>query len=78
MRVRSGDLSELPAVVVASERMDEDAGWKLLEPGELWHVDGDLNVTSATPFERPPAHQLSLEDLTGKAASSQAEKTAHG
>jgi glutamine amidotransferase len=76
MRVRSGELARKPCVVIASERMDDDAGWRLLEPGELVHVDGDLNVTSTTPVDRPPAHQLSLEDLTGKAASSQAEKTA--
>jgi hypothetical protein len=53
--------------------MDEDVGWRLFEPGELLHVDGDLDVTS-TRIDRAPAHQLSLEDLTGKAASSQTEK----
>ncbi len=78
MRVRSGELARKPCVVIASERMDEDAGWRLLEPGELLHVDGDLHVSSTIPFDRPPAHQLSLEDLTGKAASSQTEKTAVG
>jgi glutamine amidotransferase len=61
--------------VIASERMDEDAGWRLLESGELLHVDGDLNVSSTIPFDRPPAHQLSLAALTGKAASSQTEQT---
>ena len=74
MRVRSGELAGLRCAVIASERMDEDAGWRLLEPGELLHIDGDLNVTSTIPFDRPPANQLSLEDLTGKAASSQTEK----
>ncbi len=78
MRVRSGELAGLRSVVIASERMDEDAGWRPLEPGELLHADGDLNVTSTIAFDRPPAHQLSLEDLTGKAASSQTEKTAVG
>ncbi|MGZ4181489.1 MAG: class II glutamine amidotransferase [Solirubrobacteraceae bacterium] len=78
MRIRSGELAGLRSVVIASERMDEDAGWRPLEPGELLHVDGDLSVTSTIPFDRPPAHQLSLEDLTGKAASSQTEKTAVG
>jgi glutamine amidotransferase len=75
MRVRSGELAAMRCVVIASERMDEDAGWRLLQPGELLHVDGDLTVTSMQ-IDRAPAHQLSLEDLTGKAASSQAEKTA--
>jgi len=78
MRVRSGVLAHKPCVVIASERMDDDPGWRLLESGELLHVDADLNVTSTTPVDRPPAHQLSLGDLTGKAASSQAEKTTVG
>jgi hypothetical protein len=30
-------------------------------------------VTITRALERPPAHQLTLEDLTGRAASSQAE-----
>jgi glutamine amidotransferase len=74
MRVRSGELAHVPCVVIASERMDEDAGWRPLQPGELLHVDGDLKISSTTPFDHPPANQLSLEDLSGKAASSQTEK----
>jgi predicted glutamine amidotransferase len=78
VRVRSGDLASRPAVVVASERMDEDAGWRLLEPGELVHVDPDLKVTSTTPLDRPPAHRLTLADLGVKAAASQAPTQQHG
>jgi predicted glutamine amidotransferase len=74
VRVRSGDLANRPAVIVASERMDEDAGWRPLQSGELLHVDPDLKVTITRPLERPPRHQLTLSDLTGKAATSQAEK----
>lgn len=72
VRVRSGDLADRPSVVVATERMDEDPGWRLLEPGQLLHVDPDLHVTSSKVLERPPAHQLTLADLGGKAAASQA------
>jgi len=72
VRVRSGDLASRPCVVVASERMDEDAGWRLLQPGELVHIDPDLRVTSKVALDRPPAHQLTLADLGGKAAASQA------
>src|ERR1700729_4118206 len=43
-RVLSGARASRPAVVVATERMDEDAGWREMEPGELLHVDGSLNV----------------------------------
>ena len=76
VRVRAGDLAARPAVVVASERMDEDAGWRALEPGELLHIDPDLQVTITRALERPPRRQLTLSDLTGKAATSQAEQ--HG
>jgi predicted glutamine amidotransferase len=72
MRVRSGDLAKRPCVVVASERMDEDPAWRALESGELLHVDADLNVTITRPLTEPPAHQLTLADLGGKAAASQA------
>jgi predicted glutamine amidotransferase len=72
VRVRSGDLAHLPSVVVATERMDEDPGWRALEPGELLHVDGDLNVTSTRAVDRAPAHRLTLADLDPRAAKSQA------
>ena len=73
MRVRSGDLANRPAVVVASERMDEDAGLAgARDPGELLHVDPDLNVTITQALTEPPAHQLTLADLGAKAAASQA------
>jgi predicted glutamine amidotransferase len=74
VRVRSGDLATRPAVVVATEPMDEDPGWHALRSGELLHVGPDLRVTITRVLERPPAHQLTLDDLTGKAASSQAEQ----
>jgi glutamine amidotransferase len=72
MRVRAGDLAKRPAVIVATERMDEDPGWRLLEPGELLHVDADLRVSTSRPLDRAPAHQLTLADLGQKAAASQA------
>jgi hypothetical protein len=52
--------------------MDEDPGWRPLESGELLHVDPELNLTITRPLERPPAHQLTLADLSDKAATSQA------
>jgi glutamine amidotransferase len=72
MRVRAGDLASRPAVVVASERMDEDPGWRALESGELLHVDPDLHVTITRPLDRAPGHPLTLADLGHKAAASQA------
>jgi glutamine amidotransferase len=72
VRVRSGDLADRPAVVVATERMDEDPGWRELRSGELLHVDTDLHVTSTLALDRPPAHQLTLADLGSRAAAAQA------
>jgi predicted glutamine amidotransferase len=72
VRVRSGDLAGRPAMVLASERMDEDPGWRALAPGELLHVDGELTVSRRVVLERPPAHPISLADLDPRAAASQA------
>jgi predicted glutamine amidotransferase len=71
LRVRSDDLAVCDAVVVASEPMDEHPDWRLLEPGELLHVAPDLRCTSTTPIGDPPAHQLTLTDLSERAAASQ-------
>jgi predicted glutamine amidotransferase len=72
IRVRSGDLSTTPAVVFATERMDEDAGWRNLAPGELVHVDAQLRVHTSIAVPEPPAHRLTLADLDPRAAASQA------
>ena len=72
VRVRSGELAHRPAVIVASEMMDEDSGWRELASGELLHIDRELNVTGTTAVEEPPAHPLTLSDLDPKAAASQA------
>ncbi|MBV9466812.1 MAG: class II glutamine amidotransferase, partial [Solirubrobacterales bacterium] len=74
VRVRSGQLANRPAVIVATEPMDEDAGWRPLESGELLHVDGQLRVTSRRALERPPAHPLTLAQLDPRAAASQAKE----
>ncbi|MCK9920831.1 class II glutamine amidotransferase [Frankia sp. AgPm24] len=71
IRVRSVDLLEAPAVVVESERMDEDPRWRLLDSGELLHVAADLTMTSETVLSGPPAHQLTLDELRPQAATSQ-------
>lgn len=67
IRVRSHDLREAPAVVVASERMDEDPGWRLLAPGELVHVDASLRVTSHQAVDGLPDRRIRLEDLGERA-----------
>jgi len=77
MRVRSGDLADRRAVVVASEPMDEDPGWHALRSGELLHVDPDLRATTTRALDRPPAHQLTLADLGDQAAASQSPAAQH-
>lgn len=71
VRVRSGHLSARPAVIVASEPMDADPGWRLMAPGELVHVDGDLAVDTQVAIDHPPARLLTLADLRPQAAASQ-------
>ena len=71
VRVRSGDLAAAPAVVVATERMDEDPGWRPLAPGELLHVDRELGVRSRIALAEAPARPLALSDLDARAAASQ-------
>ena len=69
-RVFSGQLSILPATVIASQPMDSNPGWRLLESGELIHIDRDLNVTSRIAVPDPPAHML---ELTKQEAVAQTE-----
>jgi len=79
IRVRSGDLARRPAVVIASERMDEDAGWREIAAGELLHVGPDLVVDRTQVLDGPPAHPLTLAELDPRAAASQAPSAgAHG
>jgi len=70
LRVRSDDLSTCGSVVIASERMDEHPDWRLLEDGELVRVTPDLRCAS-TMIAARPAHQLTVEDLSERAAASQ-------
>jgi predicted glutamine amidotransferase len=65
------DLANRPAVVVATEKMDDDPGWTQIPAGELVHVDGSLAVTHRQILDGPPAHPLTLADLQGRAATAQ-------
>ena len=71
-RVHSEEAAQRPVVVLASEPMDEDPGWRALESGELLHVDAELTVSSAIVLEDPPAHLLDLSTLGERGRSSQA------
>jgi glutamine amidotransferase len=71
IRVRAGELAACRAVVLATERMDDDPAWRELEPGVLVHVDAGLNVSRTTILDAAPRHPLTLADLGATAAASQ-------
>jgi predicted glutamine amidotransferase len=56
--VRVPDLA--PTVVVASEQMDGETGWRMLAAGELVHVGPDLKVDSAVVIPGPPTRLVPL------------------
>jgi glutamine amidotransferase len=74
--VHSDDLAGHPAVVIASEPMDDDPAWRLLSGGELLHVDANLAVSSTVAVDHPPRHPLTLAELAPNAAASQARAPA--
>ena len=58
--VHAPALQALPAVVIASEELDGEQGWRMLTSGELVHVRPDLSVESAVVIPGPPAHLVPL------------------
>jgi glutamine amidotransferase len=61
-RVFSGQLAILPSTVIASQPMDTNPLWRLLDSGELIHVDEHLNITSTIAVPDPPAEMLVLSE----------------
>jgi predicted glutamine amidotransferase len=53
-------LDHTPSVIVASEELDGESGWRMLVPGELVHVKPDLSVHSAVVITQPPARLVPL------------------
>lgn len=75
IRASSGQLDRRPSVVFASEPMDADPDWRLLDPGVLVHVDASLTTTTAMVLPDPPSQRLTLADLSGRAAAAQDTST---
>ena len=71
IHTKSEELAGSASVVLASEPMDGESGWRLLDPGELIHVGVDLAVTSSHQLPDVPRHPLTLADLSPAAAASQ-------
>jgi glutamine amidotransferase len=67
LRVRSATssvhvpaLHSAPSVLVASEPLDGESGWRMLAEGELVHIRPDLSIQSAVVIEEPPARLVPL------------------
>ena len=71
IHAQSPNLADQPSVIIASERMDDDPGWREIAPGELVHVDEHLAVHSEIAFPGPPAQMIDLHHLDEHARSSQ-------
>jgi predicted glutamine amidotransferase len=73
-RVSSEHAAQQPVVVVASEHLDDDPGWREFASGELLRVSPTLEVSSENVLPDPPRHPLTLQDLAAPAQASQAPK----
>ena len=71
LRVHSEEVSDKPAVVVASEPMDDHPDWRALEAGELLHVTPDVQTHSRIVIDRPPKSRARVDDLDPRSAESQ-------
>lgn len=71
LRARTADLAGVRSAVIASEPMDDDPDWRLMDSGELLHLNGAGHIDRSFPFP-PLAHPLRIEDLGLSAAASQA------
>jgi glutamine amidotransferase len=58
--VHAPALAECASVVIASEELDGEDGWRMLAPGELVHVRPDLSVESSVVLPEPPARLVPL------------------
>jgi predicted glutamine amidotransferase len=58
--IHAPGLDSAPSVVVASEKLDGESGWRMLAPGELVHVRPDLTVRSQVVLPEPPARLVPI------------------
>jgi predicted glutamine amidotransferase len=54
-RICSEHARDRAVVIIASERMDDDPGWRKVPSGELVHVDASLTLTTKRLFDSAPA-----------------------
>ncbi len=56
----SADLCDTASVLVASEELDGETGWRMLDSGELIHVRSDLRIESLIAVSEPPAQLIPI------------------
>jgi predicted glutamine amidotransferase len=71
IRAQSEHLCTRSSVVFASEPMDDDPRWRLLDPGELVHVDAGLRITRSVVLPDAPTHLLRRGDLSAPVQQAQ-------
>ena len=71
IHAHSPALAARSSVIVATEMMNADPGWRLMESGELLHIDRGLGVESTFPLPENPLRLVTLEQLDPKSAASQ-------
>jgi predicted glutamine amidotransferase len=70
IRALSEHLRSRPSVVFATEPMDDVARWRLIDPGELVHVDAGLQISRDLVLPNPPKQLLREADLSPAALAS--------
>ena len=58
--IHAPGLDAAGSVVIASEELDGESGWRMLAPGELVHVRPDLSIESSVAITDPPARLVPL------------------
>jgi predicted glutamine amidotransferase len=58
--VHAPDLQDVSSVLIASEELDGEDGWRMLAAGELVHVGPDLSVDRTVAIPEPPARLVPL------------------
>lgn len=65
------DAERRPAVLLATEKVDDNPNWRMMDSGEILHIGPSLKVDSSHPLPAAPRHPLTLADLSDRAATSQ-------
>lgn len=63
--VHAPGLEAVASVIIASEALDGESGWRMLFPGELVHVRPDLSVHSQIAIPLPPRRLIALPEGGG-------------